>query len=180
MKVIIILLGLLSFAQAMTLEQELPPNRLLTDREREQIKAAREGEFMTLEMDIIPNERDSELEEIKAEIKKQKAEIKKQKAEIKKEKSDIKKQDNEPNKITYKSNINDDAYKARKSCLMSEKTAAECDKLFPVVKKTFKTSYEVKNVEPEGQKEKEKSDKLKSLMDEEPSPLNSDPIDVDA
>jgi hypothetical protein len=137
MKIFFILLGLFSFANA-----------------------------MTLEMDIIPNERDSELEEIKSEIKKQK--------------SEIKKQENEPNKITYKSNINDGAYKARKSCLMSEKTAAECDKLFPVVKKTFKTSYEVKNVEPEGKKEKEKSDKLKSLMDEEPSPLNSDPIDVDA
>lgn len=150
MKLLFVLLGLLSFAHAMTLEQELPPNRLLTDREREQIKAAREGE----------------LEEIKSEIKKHK--------------SDIKKQKNEPNKITYKSNINDDAYKARKSCLMSEKTAEECNKLFPVVKKTFKTSYEVKNVEPEGQKEIEKSDKLKSLMDEEPSPLNSDPIDIDA
>ena len=102
------------------------------------------------------------------------------KAEIKKHKGDTKKQESGPDKITYKSNINDDAYKARKSCLMSEKTAEECNKLFPVVKKTFETSYEVKNVEPEGQKEIEKSEKLKSLMDEEPSPLNSDPIDVDA
>ncbi len=102
------------------------------------------------------------------------------KAEVKKLKGNLKEQKSEPNKITYKSNINDDAYKARKSCLMSEKTAEECNKLFPVVKKTFKVNYEVKNVEPEGQKEIEKSDKLKSLMDETPSDINSDPIDVDA
>ena len=139
MKVIIILLGLLSFAQAMTLERNPITGEPVIEGELEEIRA-----------------------------------------EIKKHKSDIKKQESEPNKITYKSNINDDAYKARKSCLMSEKTAEECNKLFPVVKKTFKTSYEVKNVEPEGQKEIEKSDKLKSLMDETPSDINSDPIDVDA
>jgi len=111
---------------------------------------------------------DGELEEIRSEIKKHK--------------SDIKNQESEPNKITYKSNINDDAYKARKNCLMSEKTAAECDKLFPVVKKTFTTSYEFKNVEPEGKKEIEKSEMLKSLMDEDAqkSNINTDPINVDA
>jgi hypothetical protein len=136
MKIFFIVFGLLSFAQAMTLEQELPPNRLLADRELEEIKAERESEIKT--------------------------------------------QKNEPNKITYKSNINDDAYKARKSCLMSEKTAEECNKLFPVVKKTFTTSYEFKNVEPEVKKEIEKSEKLKSLIDEESSSLNSDPIHVDA
>ena len=108
MKVLFILLGLLSFAHAMTLERNPITGEPVIDGELEEIKS-----------------------------------------EIKKHKSDIKKQENEPNKITYKSNINDDAYKARKSCLMSEKTAAECDKLFPVVKKTFTTSYEFKNVEPE-------------------------------
>ena len=97
--------------------------------------------------------------------------------------SGIKTQKNEPIKITYKSNINDDAYKARKSCLMSEKTAEECDKLFPVVKKTFTTRYEFKNVEPEEKKEIEKSEKLKSLMEqleEDHSRFNSVPIDVEA
>jgi hypothetical protein len=75
----------------------------------------------------------------------------------------------------------DKTYKARMNCLMSEKTAEECNKLFPVVKKTFTTSYEFKNVEPEKKKDIEKmSERLKSLMDEESSPLNSDPIDVDA
>jgi hypothetical protein len=110
---------------------------------------------------------DRELEEIKKEIRKQKKELDK----------DTRK---ELNKITYKSNINNEAYKARKSCLMTEKTAEECDKLFPVVKSTFKISYEVKNVAPEEKNKVENSDKLKSLVDEEPSPLNSDPIDVDA
>jgi hypothetical protein len=122
----------------------------------------------TLERNPITGElvTDHDIEELKAEIKVLKSKIKKHK--------------NEPNKITYKSNINDDAYKARKSCLMSEKTAEECDRLFPVVKKTFKISYEVKNVEPEEQKEMEKNDRLKSLMGEEPSSLNSDPVDVEA
>jgi hypothetical protein len=71
-------------------------------------------------------------------------------------------------------------YKARMDCLMSEKTAEECNKPFPVVKKTFTTSYEFKNVEPEVKKEIEKSEKLKYLMDEESRSLNSDPIHVDA
>lgn len=68
---------------------------------------------------------DGELEEIKKEIRKQKKELNEDATD-------------EPNRIIYKSNINDDACKARKGCLMSEKNAEECDKLFPVVKKTFK------------------------------------------